>query len=105
MTSVLLLPYTPGPVKAKRDSPVTPTAFPSGSAGRRRPLLDNRSLSDKEDIKVMAREDFARIVLKPFLGQLSMHAYEGVYSMDTADHNVCRRNLLEDILDLSTIVE
>lgn len=87
------------------NSPVTPTAFPSGSAGRRRPLLDNRSLSDREDIKVMARDDLARIVLKPFLGQLSMHAYEGVYSMDTADLDVCRDTLLEDILDLTTIVE
>lgn len=86
-------------------SPITPTAFPSGAAGRRRPLLDNNSLSNKEDIKVMARDDFARIVLKPFLGQLSMHAYEGVYSMDVADLTVCRFNLLEDVLDLSTIVE
>ena len=84
---------------------VEPATFPSNVAGRRRPLLDNTSLSNKEDIKAMARDDFARVIIKPFLGQLSLHAYEGVYSMDSADIGACRRNLLEDILDLSSIVE
>ena len=76
-----------------------------GVSGRRRPLIDNDWISDKEDLKAATREDFARAVIRPFLSQLSIHAYEGVYSMDTPDIDACRRGLLEDVLDLSTIVE
>lgn len=86
-------------------SPVTPTTFSANISGHRRPLLDDKSLSNREDIKAMARDDFARYVLKPFLGQLSLHAYEGVYAMEPFDKEACRRNLLDDLLDLSTIVE
>ena len=62
-------------------------------------------MSDKDDIKAAARDDFARAVIRPFLSQLSIHAYEGVYSMDTPDIDICRRSLLEDLLDMNTIVE
>jgi len=86
-------------------SPVTPTTFSANISGHRRPLLDDTSLSNREDIKAMARDDFARYGLKPFLGQLSLHAYEGVYAMEPFDKEACRRNLLDDLLDLSTIVE
>ena len=81
------------------------TPITSGMSGRRRPLLNNDSVSDKEDLKAASRDEFARAIIRPFLSQLSIHAYEGVYSMDTTDIGSCRRNLLDDLLDLSTIAE
>ena len=75
------------------------------SSGYRRQLLGGELPVDKGDLKAMTREDFARAVVRPVLSQLSMHAYEGVYSMDAPDLVACRRDVLEDVLDLSTIVE
>ncbi|KAK5172860.1 uncharacterized protein LTR77_002980 [Saxophila tyrrhenica] len=83
---------------------LAPTPVASTVSGRRRPLIDNDTNVDKGDYKAMAPEDFARIVLRPFLSQLSIHAYEGVYSMDVPDTGVWRRILLGDILDVSTVV-
>lgn len=60
---------------------------------------------DVEDIKAMPREDFAKAIMRPFLGQLSINAYEGVYSMESPDPAPYRRSLLEDLLDTSTMVE
>lgn len=85
-------------------SSVTPTTIASGMAGRRQPLLRNSNLPNQDDIKAMPREDFVRTVLKPFFSQLSLHAYEGFYSLVTPDSQLCRRSLLEDVLDSSTIV-
>lgn len=84
---------------------VAPTPVSAASSGRRRPLIDTDSSADTGDYKAMDREDFARLVLRPFLSQLSIHAYEGVYRMDPIDTEIWRRNLLQDVLDLRTIVE
>ena len=84
---------------------VPPTPLATSVPGHREPLIDNGAIADSEDLKAMTREDFARAILKPFLSQLSIHAYEGVYSMDIPDMSACRRALLEDLIDLSTIVE
>jgi hypothetical protein len=82
-----------------------PTPTISTASGRRRPLIMDESNSDKGDYKAMTHDDFARAVLRPFLSQLSIHAYEGVYSLDEPEPAIWRRLLLEDTLDLSTIVE
>lgn len=87
------------------DALILPTPFAGDAAGRRHPLIDKDSIADTEDVKAMARDDFARTLLRPFLSQLSIHAYEGVYSMDTPSSSVCRRGLLRDLVDLTTIVE
>lgn len=84
---------------------IATTAISSTATGRRRPLIGNEPDVDTGDYKAMGRHDFARIVLRPFLSQLSMNAYEGVYRMEAIDLAVWRRNLLEDILDLHTIVD
>lgn len=84
------------------------TMFPmptNSKTGKRRPVLGNNLVMDKEDLRALPREEFTRAVLKPFLSQLSILAYEGVYSMDGPDLEACRSNLLEDVLDQSTIVE
>lgn len=83
--------------------PATPLA--TSISGRRRPFLSDHLGIDEKDVKALSREDFARAVLQPFLSQLSMHAYEGMYSMETPDTTICRRSLLQDLLDLGTIVE
>ena len=70
---------------------------------RRRALLGDTV--DKEDIKAMPREDFVRASLRPFLSQLSIHAYEGVYSLDMPNIAALRDDLLADMLDLGSIVE
>ena len=84
---------------------ITPTPTSNSVSGDRRPLINNDSISDKDDLKAMTRDDFAPAVLRPFFSQLSIHAYEGVYSMESPSLRICRRNLLEDLLDLATIVE
>ncbi|KAK4549263.1 hypothetical protein LTR36_007722 [Oleoguttula mirabilis] len=77
----------------------------AASRGGRRLLLGNQLTVDKGDVKALPRDEFAKAVLRPFLNQLSIHAYEGVYSMDVPDVEVCRHRLLQDVLDLSTIME
>lgn len=59
---------------------------------------------DIEDIRAFSHQDFARIVLRPALSQLSMRTYESVYNLEAADAHVHRRSLLMDILDASTVV-
>ena len=83
--------------------PQTPLA--GATSGKRRPLIGNSGLLDPADIRALTMEDFARTVVQPFLSQLSLYAYEGAYSMDAPDAGVCRRSLLEDLLDSRTIVE
>ncbi|GIZ38144.1 hypothetical protein CKM354_000156700 [Cercospora kikuchii] len=90
---------------ANVDDGMPGTADVSAPAGKRTPLLGRDLGVDREDIKAMAKEDFARVVLRPFLNQLSIHAYEGVYSMDTPDVAALRQDVLSDLLDQSSIVE
>ena len=93
-----------GPGDTEDGSVGVPTTSTAGH-GTRSLLLGNQLAVDKDDIKALPRDELARDILRPFLSQLSMHAYEGVYSMELPDVKACRRRLLEDILDLSTIVE
>ena len=71
--------------------------------GTRRPLLADLRV-DAADVKVMTRDDFIKITLRPFFTQLSMYAYEATYTMSTPDVEQCRRDLVEDIVDEGTIV-
>ncbi|CAK3964497.1 related to regulator of reproduction [Lecanosticta acicola] len=87
------------------DNLITATPNTSASAGRRRALLADDLPVDKDDIKALPKEEFVRAVLRPFLSQLSIHAYESVYSMDSLDADALKRDLLNDLLDLGSIVE
>lgn len=60
---------------------------------------------DKDDIKALPREEFVRAVLRPFLSQLSIGAYEGVYGMERVDLEGVRKEVLGDLLELGTVVE
>ncbi|TKA32113.1 hypothetical protein B0A50_01360 [Salinomyces thailandicus] len=83
--------------------PVDASAMTLGK--RRRLLLSADTQMDIDDVKALPREEFGRTVLRPFLSQLSIHTYEGNYSMEAPDVESCRRRLLHDVLDLSTVVE
>lgn len=74
-------------------------------AGHAQLLLRSDSLIDKRDITALPKEDFARAVIRPFLSQLSIHSYESAYNMESPDPLSCRRNLLEDLFDSSTVVD
>jgi hypothetical protein len=80
----------------------TISANSSGEAGLRKPFLGG-SVMDGADTKAMAKDDFLRSVLQPFFSQLSMFSYEATYSMGVPDVETCRRGLLDDILDESTM--
>jgi hypothetical protein len=75
-----------------------------GSGGGKALLSDNLVV-DNGDIKAWAKEDFISAVLRPFLSQLSIRAYEDVYGLGTPDTEAMRRGLLGDLLDPNTIVE
>lgn len=72
-----------------------------GKTSFKSPLLELR-----EGIKIaeMGKEEFVGKVLRPFFAQLSMHVYEGTYSMKAPDLEGCRRALIEDLFDEGTIV-
>ncbi|RMY14439.1 hypothetical protein D0867_07141 [Hortaea werneckii] len=78
---------------------------PEGTRTRRHLLSSPASLPDADDLKAMSRQEFSGSVLRPLLSQLSIHSYEGVYSMETADIEACRGTLLNDLLDIRSIVD
>ena len=67
--------------------------------GLRRPLLR------WENMEGMNRdEELVDRVLRPFLRQLSITAFESTYQMETADREACVADLLRDLFDESTLV-
>ncbi|KAH9819402.1 cellular morphogenesis regulator DopA like protein [Teratosphaeria destructans] len=77
----------------------------SQRTGERRRLLLSSLSVDGGDVKAMTKDDFASAIIRPFLSQLSIHAYEGTYSMKAPDVQDCRECLLKDLIDLSTLVD
>ncbi|KAI7353783.1 hypothetical protein KC320_g3812 [Hortaea werneckii] len=78
---------------------------PEMTRTRRHLLSGPASLPDADDLKAMSRQEFSGSVLRPLLSQLSIHSYEGVYSMETAEIEACRATLLSDLLDIRSIVD
>lgn len=70
----------------------------AASGGQRKPLLTS-SL-----VKGMNKDDLVESVLRPFLQQLSIYAFESTYSMESPDWEACFDDLLEDLFDDSTLV-
>ncbi|KAI6814397.1 hypothetical protein KC340_g16151 [Hortaea werneckii] len=78
---------------------------PEGTRTRRHLLSGPASLPDADDLKAMSRQEFSGSVMRPLLSQLSIHSYEGVYSMETAEIEGCRSTLLNDLLDVRSVVD
>lgn len=76
-------------------SAITP-ALPSQQG--RRPLLTWKALHD------VPREDVIDRILRPFLNQLSINAFESMYHMEPANRSLCNDDLLRDLFDDSTLV-
>ena len=94
-----------GPLAMEDSQDLEPPSPSVMAGGKPRRLLLGANLPvDIADLKALPREDFVRTVLRPFLSQLSIHAYEGVYSMEAPDTKACRHRLLRDLVDFSTIV-
>lgn len=85
-------------------SALTSTATPSQGEGRRGPILTMGSSLDVDDVKAMAPGNFVNAALRPFLSQLSIYTYESKYRMDSPDIALFKQALLEDVLDLGTVV-
>ncbi|KAF2169744.1 hypothetical protein M409DRAFT_64771 [Zasmidium cellare ATCC 36951] len=96
---------TLGSASVDNNMLVTPTTPGGGGKGKRRQLLGEDLAVDKGDIQALPKEEFVRAVIRPFLSQLSMHSYEGVYSLEQTDGMVLRESLLADLLDLGSVVE
>lgn len=87
------------------DSALTPSHQVMHSSPHwRRPFLDPLienlgEVGDAQDVAAMARPMFVERVLRPFLGQLSLLAFEQTYSMGRQDWEACRESLLKDLFN------
>ncbi|GAP83534.1 putative cellular morphogenesis regulator [Rosellinia necatrix] len=75
----------------------------SSGSGQRRPLLGSGGIND--ELAVDRRDELIVKVLRPFFGQLSIHAYESTYAMGALDVESCMLNLLRDLFDEKSIVK
>lgn len=72
--------------------------------GRRRPFLDTILAGlgddlDASDLRSLSKSELANRVLRPFLGQLSMVAFEQTYGLLEPDIEACIRDTLADLFD------
>jgi len=87
-----------GSTAGSTPSSYIPVASPMNVPhGRRKPLLN------LIDTKVASTEDLVASVLKPFLSQLSIYAFESTYGMGEADREACVKGLLADLFDDTTM--
>jgi len=80
------------------------SAITSSTGGRRRPFLDSilESLGDDvdlSDLRTLPKSELASRVLRPFLGQLSIVAFEETYGMLEPDVDACVHGVLTDLFD------
>ena len=77
------------------------------SSGKTPPSYGNGSLlsSDQNDLKALPWDNFVTNVIKPALRQFSMNAYERVYSMEARNVQASRRSVLEDTMNLASVVD
>lgn len=72
----------------------------------RRPLLNTQGgILDDISAVVEKREELIRRVLQPFFGQLSIYAFESIYSMASPDFDSCEVILLQDLFDTKSLVK
>ena len=65
---------------------------------KRKPLLTSAVMKDVEKELLLDK------VLRPFFRQLSIHAFESTYSLESADWKACFDELIADLFDDSTLV-
>jgi hypothetical protein len=93
-------------LEASEDTlPTSPSAAQGVQSGQTRMPFGANVGYDNADIRAMAAEDFAKSIMRPFLSQLSINAYESTYGMERPLSELYGRSLLEDLLDSSTLVD
>lgn len=83
------------------DSPITPhpsSAMEHPKESLRRPWLCTDATRDIEQDNVLDR------LLRPFFGQLSIHAFESTYGLEDVDRAACEDDLMADLFNDDTIV-
>ncbi|KAI1172461.1 putative regulator of reproduction dopa [Nemania sp. FL0916] len=75
----------------------------SDGLGQRRPLLGPGGIND--ELAVDRRDELIAKILRPFFGQLSIHAYESTYAMSALDVESCVSSLLKDLFDERSILK
>ncbi|KAF1988395.1 hypothetical protein K402DRAFT_419717 [Aulographum hederae CBS 113979] len=94
------------------ETPTTPATLATGhfgmkdgddsTAGLRRPILDGMIMNLKEqgvDVQNLSKQDVTRRLLRPFLGQLGIIAYEATYGMAGTDVEACVEGVLGDLCE------
>ncbi|OCL14858.1 hypothetical protein AOQ84DRAFT_384431 [Glonium stellatum] len=84
--------------------PLNAAAVPAAEPGLRRPFLEPlleavQAGEEGADVRAMTRPELAGRVLRPFLGQLGIAAFEATYGMGAADWEACRVGLLRDLCE------
>ncbi len=82
----------------KAIAPQSATTTFATSQVERKPLLT------WENVHETPKESMVDRILRPFLRQLSINAFESTYRMEAADKEACVQDLLQDVFDDSTIV-
>ncbi|KAK4186144.1 protein dopey [Podospora australis] len=82
---------------------VESSAWTAASSSHKRPLLGQPGgISD--EVSLERRDELVTKVLRPFLGQLSIYAFESTYAMGIVDREGCVVGLIKDIFDEKSIV-
>ncbi|KAF2459587.1 Dopey, N-terminal-domain-containing protein [Lineolata rhizophorae] len=81
--------------------PAQPASTAESSEPSRRPLLD-RFMQDLDaaDVKAMPKQELTLRVLRPYMGQLSISAFEATYSASKPDRKACMEGLVKDLFDI-----
>ena len=75
----------------------------AASSSTRRPLIGPGGISDEGTWE--RKDELVGKVLRPFFSQLSIFAFESIYSMSVPDWAGCRLALLKDLFDERSIVK
>jgi len=82
----------------------TESAAHMAAAGSlRRPLLGPGGISD--EISLERKDELVAKILRPFLGQLSIYAFESTYALAPLDSDCCVQGLIKDLFDERSVVK
>ncbi|KAK4128572.1 hypothetical protein N657DRAFT_686083 [Parathielavia appendiculata] len=93
-----------GFVGGVEGAPTVQASAVGSSSGHRRPLLGTPGgISD--EVSMERKDELVAKVLRPFFGQLSIHAFESTYAMAPVDREGCVAGLVKDVFDERSIVK
>lgn len=84
--------------------PATPNFAAEDPLAASKMRFNRLLLNHRANLTDVSKEEFVAKELRPFFAQLSIHSYEGTYSLKSLDWEGCRMALVEDLFDDTTIV-